>query len=137
MFRRGGKMNEKNNRNYLIAIIILSGLFAISIGFNIGLGRSVSDNHRLRDIQRELERTVAELTAERDAERAAIGELRNLNTEAAAIVSEALQTNAAAGASLARANEILRTVITALQNLDLLYSGGDGSGADGVDPLGG
>ena len=130
-------MNEKTNRDFIIAVIILSAVLAVSVGFNIGLGRGVADNQRLRDLQRESERTIANLADDnKHAERRAAAAER-LNREAAAIVTDALGTNAATGASLARANEILRSVIAALQNLDLLYGRDNGTGGSGMDTLGG
>lgn len=129
-------MNEKQaNRNYIIAVIILSALLAVSVGCNIGLGRGVADNQRLRDSQRELERTVTQLTAERDTERAAADSLRELSGEARNIISTALDTTVSTGTDLARANALLRSAISALQSLELLYgrdSGGRGNGLDFV-----
>jgi len=129
-------MNEKNNRNYIITIVILSVILTISIGFNFGFGRSVADNQRLRNLQLESERTIAELTAERDNERAAATELRNLGTEARGIISDALTTNAPTASNLARANELIRSTITALQALELLYSRDYGGRDNGLDTLG-
>ena len=128
---------QKTNRGFIIAVIIMAALLAVSVGYNIRLGRGVADNQRLRDLQRESERTIIELAAERDAERSAVAELRNLNSEAAAIIANALDTVTATGQSLARANEILRQVIAALQSLDLLYRRGDGSGGGRLDTVGG
>jgi len=130
-------MNEKTNRNLVITIIILSVILTISVGLNIGLGRSVPDNQRLRDQQRELERAVEQLTLERDRERETVGELRNLNREARGIINGVIETVETNGASLSNANKILRSVITALQSLDLLYRGDNRGGDNGLDTLGG
>jgi chromosome condensin MukBEF complex kleisin-like MukF subunit len=129
-------MNEKNNRNFIIAVVILSALFTISAGFNIGLGRSIQDNQRLRNQQRGLEATIARLETEQRADREIIRELRSLNREASGIVRGIINTVEANGASLSAANKILRQVIVALQRLDLLYGRDRGSGSDGLDTLG-
>ena len=129
-------MNEKNCRSIIAVIVILAALLAISIGLNIGLGRGFANNQRLRELQRESERTIIELTEyNKHAEQRATAAER-LNREAAVIVTDALGTNAATSQSLARANEILRQVIVALQSLDLLYSGGDGGGGNRLDTMG-
>jgi uncharacterized coiled-coil DUF342 family protein len=123
---------EKINRNGIIAFIVLSTLFAISVGFNIGLRKCLSDNQRFNDRQREYETTIAELTGERDAEREINRELRNLSREARAVISDLIGTVETTGTGLSTANQILRTVINSLQNLDLLYSR---SGSNGLDTL--
>ena len=127
----------QNNRCLFVTIIILSVILAVSVGCNIRFGRSVADNNRLRELQLESERTIAELTDDnRRAEKRATTAER-LNREAAVIVADALHTNAPTGANLARANEIVRSVITTLQNLELLYRGSNGCGDNGLDTLGG
>jgi uncharacterized coiled-coil DUF342 family protein len=123
---------EKINRNSIIAVIVLSALFTISVGFNIGLGKCLSDNQRFNDRQREYETTIAELTGERDAEREINRELRSLSREARAVISDLIRTVETTGTGLSTANQILRTVINSLQNLDLLYSR---SGSNGLDTL--
>jgi len=130
-------MNEKNNRFYIIAIVILFVILTISVGFNIGLGRSIPDNQRLRDQQRELERTVEQLVIERDKERETVGELRNLNREARGIISGVIETVETNGTNISNANKILRQVISALQSLDLLYRRDNVGWNNGVDTLGG
>jgi len=130
-------MNEKNNRNFIITIIVLSALLSVSIGFNIGLGRSVSDDQRIREQYGELKATVARLEAERDAEREITRELRSLNSEAKGIINGIFRTVETTGINLSTANKIIRQVIIALQNLELLYSRDRGSGGDGLDTLGG
>ena len=128
---------QKTNRGFIIAVIIMAALLAVSVGYNIRLGRGVADNQRLRDLQRESERTIIELAAERDAERAARRELGKLGAEARGIIGEALHTVETSGTSIARANEKLRAAIAALQNLDILYRRGDGSGCGRLDTVGG
>lgn len=128
-------MNEKNNRNFIITIVILSVLLTVSVGFNFGLGRSVQDNQRLREKQRELETTVTRLEAEQYADRETIRELRKLASEAKGIISGIIVTVEANGANLSTANKILRQVIAALQNLELLYGRDNGGGGNGLDSM--
>ena len=130
-------MNEKSYRNYLVIIIVLSVVLTVSVGFNFRFRGSVADNNRLGEIQRELERTIVELTEQADGTEQRATAAERINREAAAIVTDALTANEPTGASLARANEILRSVISALQNLDLLYRGSNGGGDNGMDTLGG
>jgi len=125
-------VNEKNNRNFIITIVILSALFTISAGFNFGLGRCIPDNQRLREQQRELKRTVEQLTVERDAERETVRELRRLHIEAKGIIDDIIGSTETTGSSLATANKILRQVIISLQSLDLLYSRDRDSGNNGL-----
>jgi hypothetical protein len=113
---------EKINRSIVIVFIILSALFAISVGFNIGLGKRLSDNQRLIYRQREYETTIARLTAERDTEREINREFRKLSREARGVISDLIGTVETSGSGLSTANQILRTVINSLQNLDLLYN---------------
>ena len=131
-------MNVTQTCRCPIFIIIIGAIILIaSIGLNIGLGRGVADNIQLRENQRESERIIAELedSNRRAEQRASTAE--RLNREAAVIVTDALDTNAATGSNLSRANEILRQVITALQNLDLLYSGSICYRDNGMDTMGG
>jgi len=130
-------MNEKDNRNFIVAIVVLSVICTISIGFNIRFGRSVADNQRIREQQQNLERTVEQLTVERDTANETIRELGRLKQEARRIIDGIIGTTETAGTSLATANKILRHVIVSLQSLELLYGGDRGSGNDGVDSLGG
>jgi len=130
-------MNEKTNRNLIVAVVILSVMLAVSVGLNIGFGRGISDNQRIKEQYRELEKTVGELARERDIEREAARELRNLNSEAKGIIVGIIKTVETTGTSLSTANKILRQVIAALQNLELLYGGDRGGGNNGVDSLGG
>jgi len=129
-------MNEKINRNYIITVFILSVILTISVGFNIGLGRRGTDNQRIREQYRELEITVAKLEDEQRTDREIIRELRSLNGEAKGIISVIIGTVETTGTSLSTANKILRSVISALQSLDLLYGGDNGGGGDGLDTLG-
>ena len=130
-------MDEKPvNRNFIIVFIVLSALLAISAGFNIRLGRSVTDNRGLREQQRAAEGTIAELARERDYQGARIDQLEGLHREAVSIVSDALAANTADRPNLARANEIIRSVITALHNIELLYSGDWSTRADGLGTVG-
>lgn len=130
-------MNEKNNSRFIIAIIILSVVLSVSIGFNIGLGRSYSDNQQLRENERKLNITIEQLTAEREYERNKTAELRELNREANDIIRQALDTAAGNIPNYARANEIIRSVIEALHNLEVLYNRGNGSRDNRMDTLGG
>jgi len=130
-------MNEKINRNLIITVVILSVVLTVSVGFNIGLGGCFTDNRRLGEQQRELERTVERLTTERDREREMVGELRNLDREARGIIGGIIETIETNGTNLSAANKILRQVITALQSLDLLYRGDNRGGGNGLDTLGG
>jgi len=129
-------MNEKNNRSYIIVIVILSVISTISVGFNIGLRRGISNNQRLRDQQRELENTITRLETEQLSNRETIRELRSLNREAKGIISDIINSTETTGSSLATANKILRSVISSLQSLNLLYSRDRGSGNNGLDTLG-
>ena len=130
-------MNEKMYCVFIITVIILAAILAISVGYNIRFRGSIADNNRLGELQRESERTIAELTAERDAERHAAGELRSLNREAITNISDALNATAATGPSLTRANELLRSAITALQHLEVLYHSDSNGGGGGLDFVGG
>ena len=129
-------MNEKNNSLFIVTVIILSIVLTVSIGLNIGFGRSYSDNKQLRNKQRELDITIEQLTAERERERTAAAQLRNLNREANDIIRQALDTAAGNVPNYARANEIIRAVIAALQNLEVLYNHSDGSGDYRMDTMG-
>ena len=122
---------------YSIAIVALAALLAISVGCNIRFGGSIADNNRLRELQQQSERTIAELAEQTDGAERRAAAAERINREATGIVADALNTTTATGASLARANEIIRKVIATLQNLELLYRGADGSGGGGVDTVGG
>jgi len=130
-------MNEKGSRSYIIAVVILSAVLAVSIWNNIGLGRSVANNQRIREQYRELEATVARLEAEQLADRETIRELRSLNSEAKGIINDLIGTVETTGTNLSAANKILRRVIIALQNLELLYNRDRGGGDNGLDTVGG
>jgi len=129
-------MNEKNNRNLIITVVVLSVVLTISVGLNIGFGRSVPDNQRIREQYRELETTVARLETEQLADRETIRELRSLNNEAKGIINGIIGTVETTGTNLSTANKILRQVIASLQSLDLLYSRDRSSGNNGLDTLG-
>jgi len=129
-------VDEKNNLGFIITVVILSVALTISVGFNIGLGRSVSDNQRIGEQCRRLETTVEQLTVERDAERETVRELRDLHREARGIIDGIIGTVETTGTSLAAANKILRNVISALQSLELLYGRDRSSGGDGLDTVG-
>jgi hypothetical protein len=128
-------MNEKDNCNFIIAIVILSVVLTISIGLNIGFGKSVADNNGFREQQRRYEETIKRLEAEQNTDREAIRELRNLNREAEGIIEGIIRGTETAGTNLTAANKILRYVIDSLQSLNLLYSRNRSSWVDGVDSL--
>jgi len=129
-------MNEKDNRNFIITIVILSVMLSVSVGFNIGLGRGVPDNQRIREQHREYKATITRLETEQLADRETIRRLRNLNREAKGIISDLIGTVETTGTNLSAANKILRQVIVSLQSLELLYRRDRGGGGDGVDTVG-